>query len=127
MATKKKPMWASWNAKHLKDRLPAQNIGYLTQISHSPTSMAVVAETLHIAQKIAAECNQRFISVTFDLAIAKMTFSIQAEESPRYNDVFIHLGSFHIELLLFKALGDSSLILVDRLSLPKPAFLPTDQ
>ncbi len=70
-----------------------QKVVYLPQINHSPTSLAAVAETLRMSQRIAEECGQKYISVTFDLAIAKMTFAIQEEEfSP-------------IEMAFFKALG----------------------
>ena len=31
--------------------------------------------------------------------------SIQAEESPEFDDVFVALGSFHVELAFFSAIG----------------------
>jgi hypothetical protein len=43
------------------------------------------------------------MSVTHDLAIAKFALSIQSEESPKFEIIFIQLGSFHIELSFFKA------------------------
>ena len=45
------------------------------------------------------------IAVTYDLAIAKMAMEIQREETPTYDDLFIGLGAFHIELSFFKVLG----------------------
>ena len=45
------------------------------------------------------------MSVTYDLAIAKMAMEIQKEETPTYDDIFIGLGAFHIELSFFKVLG----------------------
>ena len=39
----------------------------------SPTSCAVVAETLKKSLRIAAECQKQCIVATYDLAIAKMT------------------------------------------------------
>lgn len=99
------PMWVGWNAKRVHEQLPMQKIAYLPQINHSPTSLAVVAETLGMSEKIAHECAQKYISVTFNLAIAKMAYAIQEEESPRFDNIFIHLGGFHIELAFFKALG----------------------
>ena len=44
----------------------------LPQINESPTSTAVVTETLNRAQCIASECGKEFISATYDLAIAKI-------------------------------------------------------
>lgn len=70
-------------------------MSYLTPINKSPTNNDVVRQ----------ECGQDFIEVTYDLGIAKTAFQIQATERPRFDDVFIHLGSFHIFLAYFKALG----------------------
>lgn len=71
----------------------------------SPTSSAVVAETLKMAKIIAQETNQEVITVTYDLAVAKMAYQIQSTEAPTYNNVFIQLGVFHIEMAYFKAVG----------------------
>ena len=43
--------------------------------------------------------------VTYHLAISKMALAIQVEESPRFDDLFIKLGSFHILLSYFKCIG----------------------
>ena len=43
--------------------------------------------------------------MTYALAIAKMAYTIQATEAPAYDNVFIQLESYHIELSFFKALG----------------------
>jgi len=55
--------------------------------------------------KVAEESRRETIAVTFDLAIAKIAFQIQGEESPQYECLFIALGSFHIELAFFSAIG----------------------
>lgn len=99
------PMWVGWNSRIVKDTLPQQKICYLPQLNASPTSSAVVAETMRIAKRLADECNQTSISVTYDLAIAKQAFAIQAQEKPEFDNLFIQLGSFHIELSFFKAVG----------------------
>ena len=80
-------------------------VWYLPQINLSPTSNTVVIETLKIAQKIAKGSNRDEISITYDLAIAKLAFKIQSEESPRFDNVFVLLESFHIEMAFFHALG----------------------
>lgn len=100
------PMWVGWNARMVKtDNLPMQQIEYLPQINQSPTSTAVVVHTLKMGLQLADECGQRYISQTYDLAIAKMALAIQAEEKPGFDRIFIQLGSFHIELAFFKAVG----------------------
>ena len=47
------------------------------------------------------------IAVTYDLAIAKITMQLQAEESPKYDNVFVAMGSFHMELSMFGAIAKS--------------------
>ena len=54
---------------------------------------------------IASESGKQSIAVTYDLAIAKLAMQIQAEEQPAFDNVFVALGSFHIELALFSAFG----------------------
>lgn len=100
-----------WNATFLKDalpRLPMQKISYLPQLNVSLTSMSAVVETLNMSERIAEECEQKYISVTYDLAIANKALTIQSEESPKFDNLFIQLGSFHIELSFFKAIGKFS-------------------
>lgn len=99
------PFWTGWNNSKIHDTLPQQKIWYLPPINASPTSLSVVVDTLKKAKKISVECNQQYISVTYDLAIAKLAYQIQHAESPSYDNLFIQLGSFHIEMSFFKALG----------------------
>jgi hypothetical protein len=99
------PMWVGWNSKFLKDSSQTQKIWYLPQINESPTSNSVVLQTMKTSLEIAEEADQNFICVTYDLAIAKIAIKIQEEEAPTYDKIFIQLGSFHIELALFRVLG----------------------
>ena len=48
------------------------NVWYLKQMNESPTSTTVVAETLKRSQKTAEESNKYSMSVTYDLALAKV-------------------------------------------------------
>lgn len=57
------------------------------------------------AQNIATTCGQKEIIVTYDLAIAKMAYQIQLTDTPKYDNLFINLGAFHIQIALFKAIG----------------------
>ena len=99
------PMWVGWNARLIPRDDERQVVEYLKQINQSPTSYPVVLETLKRTQKLAEESNKKSIVVTYDLAIAKIAMSIQAEEFPKFDNVFVALGSFHIELAFFSALG----------------------
>ena len=103
---KKTPRRAGWNSPQTPDKHDAQeNVYYLPQINLSPTSTAVVRDTLKRAQQMAAKCNMASISVTYDLAIEKIALEIQAEERPQYDNIFIVVGAFHIELSLVGVLG----------------------
>ena len=98
-------MWVGWNSKFDQSAKSTQNIWYLPQINESPTSHAVVAETLKRAIQVADECGKTQIASTYDLAIAKMALQIQKAESPLYDRVFVNLGAFHVELAFFCAVG----------------------
>lgn len=94
--------WYAWNAARTKDLNPMQKIGYLPNINMAPTSDAVVKKTLEIAQEVAKDCEQQFIIVTFDLAIASKAYKIKNDSSPSFDNIFINLGDFHTELSYFK-------------------------
>ena len=64
-----------------------------------------MAETLCRSLQIAQEARKNSIVVTYDLAIVKIAMQIQKEESPVYGNIFVSLGSFHIEMAYFKAVG----------------------
>lgn len=99
------PMWAGWNSLLIPKTGYIHKIWYLPQINESPTSRSVVAETMKRSLNIAAEGGRETIAVTYDLAIAKLAMQIQAEETPKYDAIFVALGAFHIEMAFFSALG----------------------
>lgn len=99
------PMWVSYQSLITIDISPVQKVSYLTPINLSPTNHSTVLKTLEISQEIAAECKASYIQITYDLAIARTSYCIQAQESPEFDNIFIHLGAFHIEMAFFKALG----------------------
>ena len=55
--------------------------------------------------KVAEEASRNTIAVTYDLAIAKRALQIQGEESSKYYSIFVALGSFHVEMAFFSAIG----------------------
>ena len=100
-------MWTGWNSRQKKkseEKKIIQKVWYLPQImSHlhlieSPTSHSDVVETLRRSLKIADEANGDSISVTYDLAIAKIGLQIQGEEKPTFDRFLILLAFFHIEI-----------------------------
>lgn len=94
--------WSGWNAQRTVDVNPMHNIAYLPNLNMSPTADAVVCKTLETALSIAEECGQKFIIVTYDLAIACKAYRIQVDQSSRFEKIFITLGAFHIQLSFFK-------------------------
>ncbi|EFN63888.1 hypothetical protein EAG_08093, partial [Camponotus floridanus] len=96
------PMWVGFNSKFIEDFNTAQQkICYLTPINDSPTGKEVVLQTMKESQKIADELGEKCINVIYDLAIAKVAMQIQASEKPTYDNLFIHLGAFHIMIAYF--------------------------
>ena len=94
------PMWVGWNSLLSPSNLQSkrQNGWYLPQINLSPTSYTVVAETLNRGIQIANECSSQSLCITYDLAIVRMAMKIQQEESPKYDRLFINIGSFHFPI-----------------------------
>ena len=99
------PMWVGFNSLIVIDNSLKQKISYLNPVNASSTDKKIVYETMRVSQLIAQECCQKSIEVTYDLAIAKFAFQIQSVESPLFDNLFIHLGDFHIQLAYFKCLG----------------------
>lgn len=99
------PMWLGYNCLISTDHSEKQKIEYLPPINSSPTSYAIVNETLIMATEIAEKCQQEQIIVTYDLAIAKMAMLIQEKEKPQFDKVFVNLGAFHMEMAFFRAVG----------------------
>ncbi|CAG4981938.1 unnamed protein product [Colias eurytheme] len=99
------PMWLGYNCMTSSDHSEIQNIEYLPPINSSPTSYAIVNETLIMSKEIAEKCGQQNIIVTYDLAISKMAMQIQQKEQPKFDNIFINLGAFHMQMAFFKAIG----------------------
>ncbi|KAJ8685330.1 hypothetical protein QAD02_021123 [Eretmocerus hayati] len=99
------PMWVGYESLRIEDTSPKQKVSYLKPINASPTNKAIVLKTLEMSQEIATECSMPCIQVTYDLAIYKVALRIQCTESPRFDNVFVHSGAFHIYMLYFRAIG----------------------
>ena len=84
------PMWVGFNSQIDDSNSPQQFISYLTPINSSPTNTAIVLETMSQSKKIAEDLCQRCMQVTYDFAIAKLAFQIQATKKPRFDNLFIH-------------------------------------
>ncbi|GFV96408.1 hypothetical protein TNCV_2869851 [Trichonephila clavipes] len=94
-----------FNSKIIKDTSPKQKASYLISINFSTTNVAVVKHTMKQAQVVGKECNQTYVQVTYDLSIAKIAYKIQSTSKTQFNNLFIHLGSFHLMMAFFKDIG----------------------
>ena len=99
------PSWIGWNSIVTPTHEHIHQVWYLSQISVSITQHSVVAEMMNRSLKVAMEAGKTSIAIIYDLAIAKVAMQIQSQESPKYDQLFINLGPFHIESAFFKALG----------------------
>lgn len=54
--------------------------------------------------RVAEECNEEYVEVTYDLAIAKVALHKQSMEQPQFDNLLNHFGSFPIMMVYFKAI-----------------------
>lgn len=99
------PMWLGFNYMISTDNSEVKKIDYLAPINNSPTSYAVVNETLVMATETDNKCESEFIIDTYDLGIAKMAKQLQESEKSKFDKIFVNLGSFHMQITFFKATG----------------------
>ena len=99
------PMWVGWNSQMTDDPLPKQKIAYMENLTLPITRLDVVAETLRVTQQVAQECGQEYGVVHYDLNAAKPALQIQSTEAPKYDNLFICLGPFHIMMSYFGSVG----------------------
>ena len=98
-------MWVGFMLKYYVDNLPQQVVRYLPNMRQPITGLDVIQETLVLTQRCTQECRQPYGVVSYDLNAAKSAMQMQATEKPKYDNVFIMLGVFHVEMAFFKALG----------------------
>ena len=77
----------------------------MNTICRSPTDNAVVRVTMIRSIDVAEETRQYLAAVTYDLAVAQKAYSVQALETPRFDNMLILLENFHIELAFYSAIG----------------------
>jgi hypothetical protein len=77
----------------------------MENINLPPTRLDVVAQTLKQFQRVAMECQQQYVVVSYDLAVAKLAMQVQCTEAPIYDNVFICFGQFYILMTYFACLG----------------------
>ena len=99
------PMWVGWNSQMTDDPLPKQKIAYMENLTLPITRLDVVAETLRVTQQVAQECGQEYGVVHYDLNAAKPALQIQSTEAPKYDNLFICFGPFHIMMSYFGSVG----------------------
>ncbi|CAH0721911.1 unnamed protein product, partial [Brenthis ino] len=80
-------------------------IDIILMISHALQIPKVPISTGNYETKSANLSRLTKFVKTYDLAIAKIALQIQATEKPTFDNLFIHLGPFHIMMAYFKVIG----------------------
>ena len=74
-------------------------------ITLPPTRADIVRETVIQPEKISAEFESKYTTITYDLAIAKVAKQIQCEEYPTFDSILVMFGGFRVEQNVFSAIG----------------------
>ena len=99
------PLYYGYLSRYVTDDLPCTVVTYMDPISLPPTRNDVVCETMVRSLRVSEEMKQKYAIVTYDLAVALKAYSIQAVQTPKFDNLIILLGNFHIELAFFGAVG----------------------
>lgn len=99
------PGWNGWLSKISDCDEQPSIVDYMEPLSQPITQNSTVQEVLKISQKASRAVGQQFTLVTFDLAVAKMAYSLVWQHKQLYSDVIIHLGVFHVICAYLKAIG----------------------
>ena len=102
---KRLPLFHGLFSKFVVDNHPQTVVAYMEPISKSPTNNDVVRKTMLRSQEVVHEMKQDYTVVTYDLAIAIKPYCIQALQAPRFDNVIILLGNFHLEMVFFGTIG----------------------
>ena len=70
-----------------------------------PARENFVKETLKRSQAIAKECDDKYLIITNNLAVAKIARQVQIQKSPKFDDYFIQFGQFNTTLSSFSSKG----------------------
>ena len=82
-------MWIGWNTLAKPSSLK-QRLCYMKHIQLPPTRTDVVKKTMKRSKLVAKNCNQQYVIVTYDLAIAKVAKQLQCcLETRNRTDVFL--------------------------------------
>ena len=98
-------IWVGFMSKYYVDNLPQLVVRYLPNMRQPITGLDFIQETLVLTQRCVQLCRQPYGVVSYDLNAAKPAMQMQATEKPKYDNVFIMPGVFHVEMAFFKALG----------------------
>ena len=85
----------------MRDHPPCTLVTYVDPISLPPTKNDVVCETMVRSIQVSKEMKQKYAIVTYDLAVALTIYCIQVVQAPKFDNLIIILGNFHIESAFF--------------------------
>ena len=100
------PEWSGWLSRTSEEPVYTQStVGYLAPILQPITDVSTVHQCLCKSMEIAERLGNDTAFVTFDLAAAKLAYSVVWSFPDKFHNVFIHLGGFHIMCCFMGALG----------------------
>ena len=99
------PSWNGWLTTIFESPDTLSVVDYMAPLNYPITEYSTVQEVIEISQKGSRELQQQYTFITFDLAVAKMGYSLVWQHQLLYNDVIIHMGIFHIIDNYLKAVG----------------------
>ena len=90
------PLYYSYLSRYVRDHPPCTLVTYVDPISLPPTMSDVVCETMVQSIQVSKEMKQKYAIVAYDLAVALKIYCIQVVQAPKFDNLIIILGNFHI-------------------------------
>ena len=80
-------------------------VDHMAPVFAPVTENATVQHILKLSRQASREVHQQYTVVTFDLAVSKKAYSFVWQSPGEFNDVIVHMGSFHLTCPFMGALG----------------------
>ena len=99
------PLYYGYLSRYVRDHPPCTLVAYVDPISLLPTKNDVVCETMVRNIQVLKEMTQKYAIVIYDLAVALKIYCLQDVQTPKFDNLIILLGNFHIESAFFWCSG----------------------
>ena len=99
------PLYYGYLFRYVRDHPPCTLVTYVDPISLPLTKNDGVCETMVRSMQGSKEMKQKYAIVIYNLAVELKNFCIQAVQAPKFDNLIILLGNFHIESAFLSAVG----------------------